>query len=74
MLGMHTFNSVADKHAPIRSKRVKAIKSPRITAILEYKMHKRDAQKIKAIRSNDSQDWLSLKKMRHSVHHAIFIE
>jgi hypothetical protein len=35
-------------------------------------MHKQlDIQKIKAIRSNDQQDWLSLRKMRSSVKHAI---
>ena len=59
-----TFNSVADKHAPIRAKRVKAIKSPWITSLLKDKMHRRDVLKIKAIRSNDTQDWLSFKKMR----------
>ena len=67
-----TFNSVADKHAPLRTKRVKATKSPWITSVLKDKMHERDVLKIKAIRSNDPQDWLSFKKMRNSVNHAIF--
>ena len=67
-----TFNSFADKHAPIRSKRVKAIKSPCVTAFLKDKVHKRDVQKIKAIRSNDPQDGLTYKKMRNSVNRAIF--
>ena len=67
-----TFNSVADKHAPIRAKRVKAIKSPWITSLLKDKMHRRDVLKIKAIRSNDTQDWLSFKKMRNFVNSEIF--
>ena len=66
------FNSVAHKHAPIRSKRVKAIKSPWMTAILKDKIYKRDVQKIKAIRSNDPQDWLSFKKICHSVNRPTF--
>ena len=35
-------------------------------------MHKRDAQKIKAIRSKDPLDWFLFKKMRNSVNQNIF--
>ena len=35
-------------------------------------MHRRDVLKIKAIRSNDTQDWLSFKKMRNFVNSEIF--
>ena len=35
-------------------------------------MHKRDVLKIKAIRSNDPQDWITFKKMRNSANCAIF--
>ena len=35
-------------------------------------MHKRDAQKIKTIRSNDPLDWFLFKKMRNSVNPNIF--
>jgi hypothetical protein len=34
-------------------------------------MHKRDILKIKAIRSNDTSDWLIFKKMRNSVNQNI---
>ena len=64
-----TFNCVVNKHAPLCTKRVKASKSPWITSHLKDEMHKRDIQKIKAIRSNDPQDWSSFKKMRNSVNH-----
>ena len=67
-----TFNCVVNKHAPLCTKRVKASKSPWITSHLKDEMHKRDIQKIKAIRSNDPQDWSSFKKMRNSVNHKIF--
>ena len=67
-----TFNCVVDIHAPRCTERVKASKSPWITSHLKDEMHKRNIQKIKAIRSNDSQDWSSFKKMRNSVNHKIF--
>ena len=35
-------------------------------------MHKRDAQKIKATRSNDPLDWFLFKKMRNSANQNIF--
>ena len=57
-----TFNFIVEKHAPLCTKRVKASKSPWITSHLKDEMHKRDIQKIKAVRSND---WISFKKMRN---------
>ena len=51
---------------------MKASKSPWITSHLKDEMHKRDIQKIKAVRSNDSEDWISFKKMRNSVNQKIF--
>ena len=66
------FNSLVDKHAPFRTKRIRASKSPWISLQLKDEMHKRDAQKIKLIRSNDSLDWFLFKKMRNSVNQNIF--
>ena len=54
----NTFNFVVEKHSPLRTKRVKASKAPWISSHLKGKMHKRDILKIKAIRSNDTLDWL----------------
>ena len=45
-----TFNFIVEKHAPLCTKRVKAFKSPWITSHLKDEMHKRDIQKIKAVR------------------------
>ena len=67
----NTFNFVVEKHAPLRTKRVKASKAPWISSHLKGEMHKRDILKIKAIRSNDTLDWLIFKKMRNSVHQNI---
>ena len=67
----NTFNFVVEKHAPLRTKRVKASKVPWISSHLKGEMHKRDILKIKAIRSNDTLDWLILKKMQNSVNQNI---
>ena len=66
------FNSVVDKHVPFRTTRVGASKSPWISSQLKDEIHKRDAQKIKAIRSDDPLDWFLFKKMRNSVNQNIF--
>ena len=55
-------NSVVDKPTPFRTKRVRSSKSPWISSQLKDEMHKRDAQNIKAIRSNDPLDWFYLKR------------
>ena len=65
------FNFVVEKHAPLRTKRVKASEAPWISSHLKDEMHKRDIRKIKAIRSNDPLDWHIFKKMRNSVNHNI---
>ena len=66
------FNSVVDKHAPFRTKRVRASKSSWISSQLKDEMHKKDAQNIKAIRSSDHLDWFLFKKMRNSANLNIF--
>jgi hypothetical protein len=44
----NTFNFVVEKHAPLRTKRVKTSKGPWISSHLKGEMHKRDILKIKA--------------------------
>ena len=61
------FNNVVDRHAPLRSKRVRATKSPWVTKRLKQLMHQRDSLKLKAIRSNDPNVWLDFKKKRNTV-------
>ena len=65
------FLAIADKNAPIRTKRVRSQKSPWITADLKKLMHSRDIMKIKAINSNDPHDWACFKKMGNKVNFAI---
>lgn len=67
------FFSVVDRHAPIRTKRVRAFKSPWITSHLKQRMHERDILKLKlkATRSNDPRDWFVFKKCRNSVNNEI---
>ena len=61
------FSNVIDRHAPLRTKRVRSSKSPWITSHLKLRMHERDILKIKASRSNDPSDWTIFKKCRNSV-------
>jgi hypothetical protein len=51
----NTLNNVVEKHAPLRTRRVRSstCKSPWITPELKQHMHKRDILKLKAIRSKD---------------------
>ena len=67
----NSFLSIVDKHAPLRSKRVKALKSPWVTPSLKQRMHKRDITKLNATRSNDPVVWLNYKQICNSVNNAI---
>ena len=67
------FNSVVDRHAPLRKKRVRGIKSPWITADLKKSMRQRDVLKIKAIQSTNPYDWATFKSARNSVNNEIKI-
>ena len=65
------FFQCVDKHAPLRTKRVRAVKSPWITPQLKKRMHDRNILKLKAIRSKNANDWLKFKKCRNSVNSEI---
>ena len=65
------FLNVADKHAPIRTKRVGSFKSPWITSHLKQCMHRRNVLKIQEIRSNDPNDSRAFKNCRNSVNNEI---
>ena len=47
------FLEVCDKHAPLRTKHVRASKIPWITSELKNLMYRRDRLKIKALRTGD---------------------
>ena len=65
------FLSCADKHAPLRTKRVRGTKSPWINTTVKRLMHERDILKIKAIRTREHRDWLKFKKHRSFVNNQI---
>ena len=56
------FNSVVDKHAPFRTKRVRASKSPWISSQLKDEMHERDAQDFKKMRNSVNQNIFRAKE------------
>ena len=58
---------MVEKHAPIRTKRVRSKNSPWITTDLKERMHNRDTLKIKAMKSKDLHDWANFKRMRDKV-------
>ena len=60
-----------NKHAPLRTMRVRTRSSPWITSELKKRMHDRDILKIKASKSNDSNDWSLFKKQRNIVNSEI---
>ena len=60
-----------DKHAPLRTKRIRTSKSPWITPQLKKRMHYKDVLKVKAIRSGNACDWLIFKKCRNAVNNEI---
>ena len=64
------FNNVVNRHAPLRSKRVRASKSPWVTKRFKQLMHQGDSLKLKAIRSIPNV-WLDFKKKRNIVNNEI---
>ena len=67
------FLTIANKHAPLRTIRVRARGSPWITSELKKQMRDRDALKVKAIQSRDPNDWLNFKKQRNIVNNKIML-
>ena len=61
------FTSIADVHAPIRSRRVRNKQSPWITSQIRKMIIDRDKLKKRAIITNDINLWVSFKKMRNLV-------
>ena len=61
----HLLASVIDKHAPLRTKRVKNKRSPWISNELLREIHKRDFLKKKAASTNDPSIWKQFKDARN---------
>ena len=66
-----SFLSIVNKHAPLRTMRVRTRNSPWITSELKKRMHDRDILKIKASKSNDWNDWSLFKKQSNIVNSEI---
>ena len=75
MFDHNDYNIVIQKlalqHAPLRTMRVRTRSPPWITSELKKRMHDRDILKIKASKSNDSNDWSLFKKQRNIVNSEI---
>ena len=67
------FLECIDRHAPLKSKRVRLSKSPWINSNLKKLMHKRDILKLKAIRSKNPNDWREFRKHRNFVNSQVRI-
>lgn len=69
----NTFIDVVDRPAPLCTRRVRISKSPWISAELKQRMRQRDILKIKAIQTQNLQDWSAFKQARNSVNNEIKI-
>ena len=65
------FFNALNKHAPLRTKRIRASKSPWITPQLKKRMHCKDVLKVRAIRSGNACDWMIFKKCCNAVNSEI---
>ena len=65
------FLEIANKHAPIRKRKVKSKSSPWISSELRQKMRKRDFLKKQAVKQNSHQMWNDYKKARNDVNASI---
>ena len=65
------FLECVEKHAPLRTKRVRASNSPWITPQLKKRLHERDILKLKAIRSGNAYIWRKFNKIRNSTNNEV---
>ena len=67
----HLLACVMDKHAPLRTKRVKNKRSPWITNELLHEMRTRDFLKKKAASTNDPSIWKQFKDARNKANNSV---
>ena len=67
----HLLMSVIDKHAPLKTKRIRNKRSPWITIELLREIYKRDFLKKKATSTNDPLIWKEFKGARNKVNNSI---
>jgi hypothetical protein len=64
---VYVFNGVCDKHAPIKTARLKNVKNPWITESIKSDMKRRDYLKSKAIKCKDQTIWDEYKVTRNKI-------
>ena len=67
----HLLMGVIDKHAPLKTKRIRNNRSPWITNELLREIYKRDFLKKKATSTNDPLIWKEFKDARNKVNNSI---
>lgn len=65
------FLEIANKHAPIKSKRVRHTNSPWLTSDLKQLIHHRNYLKKQATKTSDPQAWVDFKQLRNTVNNEI---
>jgi hypothetical protein len=70
-LGKNNFFQIADKHAPIKKRRVGKISAPWLTAEIKNLMRERDHLKRKAVITKDESDWVNFKTKKNLVKYKI---
>ena len=65
------FSAVCDKHAPLKTKRTRALRSPWINSEIKKRMRHRDRLKAKAIKTKDPKLWDAFKKVRNKVNNEV---
>lgn len=65
------FTHISNKHAPIRTRRVRNKKAPWLTPELRNLIAKRDRLEKKAVKTRDSELWNEFKKQRNKINNLI---
>ena len=66
--GMEMFlKDVCNRHAPLRTLRVRGTQPSRMSDKIRLSMKQRDSMKRKAVKSKLDQDWISYKRLRNTV-------
>ena len=65
------FSAVCEKHAPLKTKRTRASRSPWINSDIKRRMRFRDRLKNKAVKTGDHDLWDAYKKIRNQVNNEV---
>ena len=65
------FTAVVDKHAPLKRARIRNKRSPWLTSDIASLIRKRDLLKIRAMDTNDANNWNEYRNARNTVNNEI---